>query len=64
MVIPPPRQQLRMAAILDNAPVLEHHDPVKVRHGRQPVCHHDHRLVVHDLVELVLDIALGDRVEA
>jgi hypothetical protein len=44
-----------MGALLDDAAVVQHHDPVHPGDGREPVRDGDHGLALHHAVERLLD---------
>ena len=48
-------QQRGMAALFDDAALVQHHDPVHRGDGRQPVGDGDHGLALHHAVQRVLD---------
>ena len=52
-----------MGALLDDPPVVHHHQPVEDGDGRQPVGDGDDRPPFHQAVELLLDRRLDLRVE-
>ncbi len=53
-----------MRPLLDDAPVLDHHDPVGVDHGRQPVGDNEGGAVFEQRCQRLLDNSLGLRVDA
>ena len=57
------REQRLVRALLDDLSGVEHNDLVAELAGGEPVRNVDRRLVAHHVVELFVDLRLGDRVE-
>src|SRR5580704_8102142 len=49
------REELAMAALLDDAAVLDYHEPVHLRDGGEPVRDGDDGLAGHQRVEVLMD---------
>ena len=49
------RQQLRVAALLDDPALVEHDQAIEARDGGEPMRDRDHRATLHQPVELLLD---------
>jgi hypothetical protein len=47
--------QLFMASPLDYLPALENNDLIRIPHGSQPMCDHEHRTVLHQPFDRLLD---------
>ena len=58
-----PRQQLLVRALLDDAPMLEHHDQIGIADGRQPVGDDERSSVDQKAAKRNLDAALGADVD-
>src|SRR6266498_4608750 len=59
----PRREQRVVRAALDDPPVGEHHDEVRVSHGGEPMRDDQHGAVRHQPVDRLLDEALGLHVQ-
>ena len=57
------RQQLVVRSLLDDAPVVEHHDEIRVADRREPVGDHERCPPGHEALERVEDHGLGLRVD-
>src|SRR5688572_8813276 len=63
LIVAAPPQQLGMRAFLDDAPGVEHDEPVHTRDRRQPVRDRDHGLALHEIEQLLLDRELYFAIE-
>src|SRR5687768_16987685 len=63
LVVPAEAQQLVVRAAFHDPPLLEHHEAVHTRDGREAVRDRNHRLAFHQLEQLLLDCELDLAVE-
>ena len=56
-------EQFVMRALFDDAALVEHHQPVHARDGREPVRDRDHGLAFHQVAEARLDRGLDFGIE-
>ena len=61
--MPPEGQQLRMASALDDAPMVEEQDLVRVDHRRQAMGDDEGRPPLRHPAQRLLDLVLGETVE-
>lgn len=59
VVEPPAGHQLVVGALLHHGAVVDHDDVVRPLHRAEPVGHHQHRVVLHDVVQGLLDLGRG-----
>lgn len=52
-----------MGSLFDDLAFVENEDPVHTREGRKAVGDHESGAPLHEFLEAILDVPLGDRVE-
>ena len=57
-------QELLMRAALDYSAMLEHHDRVRIAHGRETVCDNEDRASLHEGIHAALDQGFGTGIHA